>query len=292
METHEITSPIDGISLFVRTWTPPEGTTIKGIVQFNHGLGEHGGRYERLAATVNEAGFVAVAADHRGHGRSGGLRGHVEGFEQYAQDVAAVASDIRTRHGELPLFQYGHSMGGLITLVGNLIASTGAAGLVISNPSLGVAFEPPKIKVAAGRLLAKFLPRLRLDNELKTSQISRIPEEVAKYENDPLVHSLISTRWFTSMEAAQLATNGHGRDLPLPSLFLVSTADAICDAAKTLAFAADATNTDVVKFEGAFHEPHNDLCAEELDQALVAWLGNQTQAAATVRYDAADAAEG
>ncbi|MCP4868938.1 MAG: alpha/beta hydrolase [Proteobacteria bacterium] len=287
METHEITSPVDGISLFVRTWMPPEGTTLKGIVQFNHGLGEHGGRYERMAGVVTAEGFVAVAADHRGHGRSGGLRGHTEGFEQFAQDVAAVMADAKAKHGDLPVYQYGHSMGGIITVLGNLIASTGAAGLIISNPSLGVAFDPPRLKVAAGRLLAKLLPRLRLDNELKVEQISRDPEEVEKYKNDPLVHRLISTRWFTSFEAAQEACKGRGKDFPGPSLWLLSTKDAICDHTKSLAFAADAPNADVVKFEGAFHEPHNDLCREELEQAVTAWLGNVTQQAETVRYDEA-----
>lgn len=287
METHEITSPVDGISLFVRTWHPADGVTVKGIVQFNHGLGEHGGRYGRIAEVVTAEGFVAVAADHRGHGRSGGLRGHTDGFEQYAQDVAAVMADAKARHGDLPLVQYGHSMGGLITLLGNLTATTGAAGLIISNPSLGVAFDPPKVKVAAGRLLAKFLPRLRLDNELKVSQISRDPDEVEAYANDPLVHRLISTRWFTSMEAAQALCTGRGRELSLPTLWLLSTADQICDHEKSLAFAAEAPNAEVVTFEGAYHEPHNDLCREELEQAVTAWLRSQTFEAETVRYEAA-----
>ncbi len=301
-QTHEITSPIDGVPLFVRTWTPADGATVRGVVHFVHGLGEHGGRYARLAEVVTGAGFVAVAADHRGHGRSGGLRGHVDGWDQYVQDVAAVRADARERHGDVPLFEYGHSMGGLITLYGNLTTETGAAGLVISNPNLGVAFEPPKIKVAAGRLLAKLLPRLRLDNELKTEHVSRIEEEVEKYKADPLVHRLISTRWFTSMEAAQEATNGRGADLKLPSLWLVGTGDRICDASKALAFAADAADVEVLKFEGAYHEPHNDLCAEELEQGVVAWLAGRTQQASTVRYEgetpdasdaeAAEAAEG
>jgi hypothetical protein len=43
----------------------------------------------------------------------------------------------------------------------------------------------------------------------------------------------------------------------------------------------------VLKLEGRYHEPHNDLGREELEQGLVAWLGNQTQAASTVRFEAA-----
>lgn len=39
-----------------------------------HGYGEHAGRYQWVAGTLNRAGAAVYAADHAGHGRSAGER--------------------------------------------------------------------------------------------------------------------------------------------------------------------------------------------------------------------------
>ena len=55
----------DGSDIAVYRWTrgPP-----KAIVQIAHGMGEHAGRYRRLAEALTDAGYVVYANDHRGHG--------------------------------------------------------------------------------------------------------------------------------------------------------------------------------------------------------------------------------
>ena len=53
-ETTTLTSPQDGLPLFVRTWLP-DGDA-KGAVQLAHGMAEHSGRYERLARALTSRG--------------------------------------------------------------------------------------------------------------------------------------------------------------------------------------------------------------------------------------------
>jgi len=184
----------DGIALFGRSWLP-EGSP-RALVCIVHGLGEHSGRYDHLAADLVTAGFAVVAPDQRGHGRSGGLRGHVDGFATFVTDLTGFIEAQQAEFGtELPLFLLGHSMGGLITVLTLQDAQTPTfAGAIISNPCLGVSVQAPAIKVAVAKLLGKLLPKLRLDNELTVQDICRDPEVVAAYEADPLVHSKISTR--------------------------------------------------------------------------------------------------
>ena len=66
----------DGHTLFARRWLP-EGRP-RAIVQIAHGLSEHSGRYARLAAALNAAGYGVYANDHRGHGLTAAAadRGH------------------------------------------------------------------------------------------------------------------------------------------------------------------------------------------------------------------------
>ena len=63
----------DGEVVFVYQWSgndPPHA-----IVQIAHGMGEHAARYRRVAEALVDAGYVVVANDHRGHGRTAGEHG-------------------------------------------------------------------------------------------------------------------------------------------------------------------------------------------------------------------------
>ena len=63
----------DGTILRTLHWeTADEPWAVAEIV---HGLGEHGGRYETVAAAFTGAGIDTWSYDHRGNGGSGGRRG-------------------------------------------------------------------------------------------------------------------------------------------------------------------------------------------------------------------------
>ena len=51
----------------------------RGIVSIVHGAGDHGGRYEELAAVLAEAGWAVALPDLRGHGKTEGERGRSAG---------------------------------------------------------------------------------------------------------------------------------------------------------------------------------------------------------------------
>ena len=63
----------DGETVFVYRWSG--AGEPKAIVQIAHGMGEHAGRYRRLAEALVGDGYVVYANDHRGHGRTAGDRG-------------------------------------------------------------------------------------------------------------------------------------------------------------------------------------------------------------------------
>jgi len=59
----------DDLEIFVYRWLPDD-PALRGVVQISHGMGEHAGRYERLARHLTGAGFAVYANDQRGHGRT------------------------------------------------------------------------------------------------------------------------------------------------------------------------------------------------------------------------------
>src|SRR5437667_11264126 len=80
-----------------------------------HGLGEHSGRYQRLAAWFAPLGATVYAMDQRGHGRSGGKRGHAPGLNALLDDIDVVVVRARAQDGG-PLVLIGHSFGGLLAI--------------------------------------------------------------------------------------------------------------------------------------------------------------------------------
>jgi len=283
----------DGTPLFLRTW---KAETPRGLVYFVHGLGEHGGRYEELAALVNDAGFTAGSADHRGHGRSGGLRGHVDGFVEYDRDLDIVLKHFREAEGaDLPLLLFAQSMGGLVALKFVLDhPDVDLAGVALSNACLGVAVKAPKVKVAAARLLSRLLPRMRLDNELKTVDLCKDPVAVKAYEDDPLVGRLISTRWYTSLLAAMEETNARAAELKVPSLWLIGAKDVIVDPDSSRRFVAGVPGgtAEAVEFPEAMHEPHNEPEKADVHAALLTWIDARMAAITTTAEDSEAAAAG
>ncbi len=265
----------DGTPLRVLTWAA-DGDP-RALLVIVHGLGEHVGRYAPVAAAFQAVGVTVLGADHRGHGRSGGLRGHVDGFDEYTADVACAVRHAQDQVGkDIPWFLLAHSMGGLIGVRYLCDASLPQpAGAILSNPQLGLAFEPPKVKVLAGRLLSRLLPKLRLDSELDANAISRDPVEVARYLADPLVHSKVSTRWFTSMNAAVDEARASAPRIAVPTLWILSGGDRICSAPAARAVQERVPGSQRLDLPDAFHEAHNGPDRQRFLDAATSFVQEQ-----------------
>lgn len=111
-EQSSFVSSADGTEVATTSWTDVAGTP-RAAVQIAHGLAEHAARYGRFATALNQAGFIAFATDHRGHGRTGRDRlgdfGRA-GFDGLIADVVEYGGAI-ARDSGLPVFLFGHSMG-------------------------------------------------------------------------------------------------------------------------------------------------------------------------------------
>ena len=89
-DTHLTLTMADGQSLFLRDWPLPQA---RGAVLIVHGLGEHSGRYQRLAAWFNQRGYAVRGYDQRGHGKTPGRRGGLRHGDDLLEDLATVYHD-------------------------------------------------------------------------------------------------------------------------------------------------------------------------------------------------------
>ncbi len=94
-------------------WSP-EGD-VKAVVQIVHGIAEYVDRYDGVARYLNDLGYLVVAEDHMGHGRSiegGSIQGYFHGgwFAAVA-DTYKLLTDTKAEFPEVPYILFGHSMG-------------------------------------------------------------------------------------------------------------------------------------------------------------------------------------
>lgn len=260
----------DGTRLSWRSWPVAEPAVQVAVV---HGLGEHSGRYARLAEALNRAGCGCWAVDLRGMGRSDGRRGHVDRWRQWVEDCAAFVDLVRERSGETEVVPLGHSFGGVVVASAVLDGVVRPGRFVLSNPAFRPAIAVPGWKLALGRASSGLVPTLTLGNEVDPALLSRDPAVAAEYAADPLVHDRISSRLFTEWVAASDAALRRAADLDGACLLIVSEDDRIIDPGGAREFARRAGDrATVLSLPGRFHEPFNDLDAGEVFQSLVEWL--------------------
>jgi len=279
----------DGLPLHWRQWSKPGAEPARGTVLIVHGLGEHIGRYEHVAAQLNACGWHVVGYDQRGHGASGGKRGDVPTAERLLQDLALVIDVLRADPvlGQGAQILLGHSMGGLVAarfVAGGLAANSAGElpawfrpvhGLVLSSPALDPGMSAfQRLQLALGVALA---PHLAVGNGLKTSWISRDKAVVQAYIDDPLVHDRISPTLAKMIVEGGELVRRHAQDWVVPTLLIWAGSDRCVAPAGSAEFAA-AAPAQVLRarcFEPLFHEIFNEPEQAQVFAEMQAWLAQR-----------------
>ncbi len=263
----------DGSSRFFRTWRP-DGQA-KATVVICHGYAEHSGRYRETAEKLVEAGFAVWAHDHYGHGRSDGPRAYIERIELLVEDLQIAIETVEALYDGVPVFLYGHSMGGLLSALSAAGEKARLKGIVFSAPAVRIMHTSPAIvRTLAGiiRLFAPALPLIPFDID----HLSHSREVIEEYRNDPLNYTgklkvatglemvtgekLLDTEALAKIEAPALILHGK-EDRNVPPYASQALYDGISSTDKTLRY-----------FDGMYHELHNEECREELYSLVITWL--------------------
>jgi alpha-beta hydrolase superfamily lysophospholipase len=262
-----------GTRLAWRAWPVPSPRLAVAVA---HGLGDHKGRYDRLAGALNRRRVACFAVDLRGHGESAGRRGHVARWRHWVDDFAAfyrfVSEEVPEVDG-VEVVPLGHSFGGVVLASALVHGAVAPRRFVLSNPAFRPALRVPAWKLRLGRLASGVAPTTSLSNEVDPALISRDAMAVAAYREDPLVHDRITSRTFTEWLAASQEALEHAGEVTVPALVLLSERDRIIDPGGGREFAEHLGGPHTLRvYQGRYHEPFNDLGAGEVFADLAAWL--------------------
>jgi len=266
----------NGTELFCRSWLPGQAPSRVAVIA--HGLAEHSGRYGRLAGRLVEQGFAVYALDHRGHGHSPGRRANIQRFGHVVEDLRALLGRAASDNAGLPVTLIGHSMGGAIALACALRHPQSQRQLVLSAPALATGESVPAPQVAAVRLLSALLPNVGALT-LPAAALSRDPEVVRAYEQDPLVYrGRIPARTLAELFKAMKSFPDSAPHLRLPVLVLHGTGDTLvplADVEGVLARLGPVDKT-IHRYEGLYHEVFNEPERDRVIGDLLDWLDART----------------
>ena len=261
----------DDLKLYSQSWLP-EGE-LKAAVCLVHGIGEHSGRYAHVAQALCAAGYALCAYDLRGHGRSGGPRGHSPTYDAMLDDIALLLKEAGGRCPGRVQFLYGHSLGGNLVLNYALRRRPKISGVVATSPGLRLGTPQPALKMALGKVLYRVWPSVTMPTGLKQEGLSRDRSVAEKYRADPLVHGVVSARFGLDFLNAGEWALAHAAEFPLPLLLVHGTADILTSPEASREFAARADGRCTLKlWENCYHETHNEPEKDEVIAYMIGWL--------------------
>lgn len=251
-----------GGTLAGRAWVRPDPRWIAVI---SHGYGEHVGRYDWVAAQLQEAGAAVYAADHLGHGRSDGQRVLISDFEPVVDDLDLVVQHAAAQHAGLRVVLIGHSMGGLIAARYTQLHADSLAATVLSGPVLGS-------WATVGELLAlDEIPSTPID----PGTLSRDPAVGEAYAADPLVwHGDFARPTLEGLQQAMRTIDEAGSVGEHPMLYLHGEGDRLVPlpASWEGLQSLRGPRTFVKTYPGAQHEIFNETNRDEVIDDVIGFV--------------------
>ena len=233
----------------------------RGVVLVTHGYAEHCGRYRELANVIVGAGWAALSYDVRGHGQSPGVRGFIDRFDEYLEDLAAMQAAARALAPEgAPLVLLGHSHGGLITLraLCDERPPRDVKAAILSSPYLGLRLPVPAYRKLLARVASRVAPTLAQPNALRVEDLTSDPAKQQERLADKLCLDIATARWFTEALRAQAYVATHASRIKIPTTWLVAGADPIADPARARVIASQVPGATYHDLVGLKHEVFNE----------------------------------
>ncbi len=244
----------------------------RALMLLVHGLGEHAGRYAGWAARFNDRGVSLRAFDLPGHGRTPGRWGVVPSPEKVYDTIDAILRETAGSFPGVPLFIYGHSLGGGIVLSYLIKRVPALTGAIVTSPWVILSESPPAIKGFLSKIAGKMMPGMTQSSGLKTEYLSRDPGVVHAYRNDPLVHGQISAGLYLWMTRAAEEILARAGEIDVPLLIAHGRNDMITSPSGSVQVAGAAPRATLKLWDEGYHELHNDPLKEEHFDFITEWM--------------------
>lgn len=269
----------DSATLHVAHWPV---ASPRGVVQTLHGLGEHQGRFERLAGVLNAAGWAVAGIDHRAHGRSSGDRGVIPQPLDLLNDQASLHDHLSRHYRQLPHVFLGASFGGLLAARFAAALNRHAPAEPWTRPTSGVVLIAPALmptlpgpQSATLSVLHRLVPDLPVSLAHMQTWGNSDPAVLAAKRADPLIHTKLTPNTCQFMlQTARQVLEQAGEHWTVPTLLSFTDRDRLVPAEACARFAErlPAPLLHALRYQDMAHDLLHEPCADDLGRQITAWL--------------------
>lgn len=288
----------DGVTQIHAVEWVPSGE-VKAILQICHGMVEHIERYHEFAEFMAEHGVCVVGHDHLGHGKSVvnsdklGYFGEPDGNDYVIADIYKLRVQIIEKYPDVPYFMLGHSMGSFLLRQYLGIYGKGLSGAIIMGTG-----EQPNLILAAGKMVCKVIAAVKgwnyrskfvnslavgaYEKKMGSAWLSRNPENVKKYGEDPLCGFIFTVNAYYHMFSGMEKMNQQEKEektlKSLPMFFVAGKEDPVGNYGKGVETvygrykAAGYQDVEIKLYEEDRHEILNEVDREVVFKDILAWL--------------------
>jgi len=265
---------IKGLKIYYQAWIPE---TPKAVIQLVHGGFEHSGRYESVVNELIPEGYAIYANDHRGHGKSEGLRNFVDTFDQFIEDEKLFYDIIKKQHPNLPIYMLGHSLGSFIAIYFTKKYENLLNGLILSGTGTDPGKETSAFLKRIVKFFSKIAPKMKFNPRINAKFLSHDLDVVKSYQNDPLVNSnKITARLSYEMVKNFDDFKTFIGTFKLSLLVQCGSEDKLIKGAEKLNNLFTMKDKTIKIYDGLYHEVYNEIDKDrkEVLKDLRNWLNN------------------
>ena len=209
-----------------RQWEAPSAEVFFLLV---HGLGGHSSRWEFLSQFLLQNRISSYAIELKGFGETKDLKGHIDSFEIYFQDLLAIRNIINQEHRGAKVFLLGESLGGLLAFLLAIRTPNLFHGLICLSPAFKGSLKSPFMDYVKVFVSMFFNPRKQFPVPFNAQMCTRDTDYQGVMDSDPREHRLATAKLLIELFLAQIRAGFLKHKLSIPTLFLTSGKDFLVD---------------------------------------------------------------
>ncbi|CAD8176051.1 unnamed protein product [Paramecium pentaurelia] len=267
----------DELRLYYTKFDPPNKKASLCIV---HGFGEHQGRFLHIADIFAKMNYAVHLIDLRGFGYSGGPRGS-QTLKELHMDIEVL---LRQVSKDIPLFLYGHAMGGLL-IISFLIRNPQlkVRGIITTAPMLGFPMDRKLkgIKYIAVKYFGHYMEDLVINTKLNITGMSKNDQHIQRCFEDKLMMPLLGIGMAKSILETLNYMESKVQTFKYPIIILHGKQDAVSSYHESVRFYEKCGSQDksIKLFENGYHELQHDFEFVEMKQIIIDWCSIRLQKA-------------
>jgi alpha-beta hydrolase superfamily lysophospholipase len=257
--------------IIYRYWKHPLPEAILLLV---HGLGGHSERWEFLADFFLKNNISSYAIELKGFGETAYLKGHIESFDIYYNDLHKLCQIIKEENPGKKIYLAGESIGALICFLFAILEPENFSGLILISPLF-----KNKLKFNLLDYLKIFFfllcnPKKQFEISFDAEMFTRDKDYINKINQDNREHRLATAKLFFEILLAWANLGFLKNRLKVPTLFLIAGQDKLVDTrmTKKLFESLKLENKKILEYPQMLHALSIDIGRNRVFEDILEWM--------------------